>query len=80
MGFPLRQTWFYHNLGPEGEILIKSFVELFVHVDDFCQGFLSQLENQLLQNGVIHRRPTRAVLDTLRLHLFAIRSQIYPHR
>lgn len=40
---------------------MKSLVELFVHVDDFCQAFLPQLEKQLLQSGVIHRRRARSL-------------------
>jgi len=40
---------------------MKSLVELFVHVDDFCQAFLPQLEKQLLQSGVIHRRRVRSL-------------------
>jgi transposase len=40
---------------------MESLVELFVHVDDFCQAFLPQLEQHLLRSGVIQRRRTRSL-------------------
>ena len=38
-----------------------SLLELFVHVDDFCQVFLPNLEHHLLSGGVIQRRRTRSL-------------------
>jgi hypothetical protein len=35
---------------------MESLLELFVHVDDFCQPFLPQLEQHLLSSGAIKRR------------------------
>ncbi|HSJ36890.1 MAG TPA: hypothetical protein VK945_01605 [Planococcus sp. (in: firmicutes)] len=40
---------------------MDSLVELFVHVDDFCQAFLPKLEQHLLQNGAIQRRRERSL-------------------
>jgi len=40
---------------------MESLVELFVHVDDFCQAFLPKLEKHLLQSGVTHRRRVRSL-------------------
>jgi hypothetical protein len=40
---------------------MKSLVELFVAVDDFCQAFLPQFEGQLLQSGIIRRRRARSL-------------------
>lgn len=40
---------------------MESLVELFVHVDDFCQTFLPKLEQHLLQSGVIQRRRERSL-------------------
>ena len=40
---------------------MKSLVELFVAVDDFCQAFLPQFEGHLLQSGIIRRRRARSL-------------------
>jgi hypothetical protein len=40
---------------------MKSLLELFVHVDDFCQEFLPILEQHLLTSGVIKRRRERSL-------------------
>jgi transposase len=40
---------------------MQSLVELFVHVDDFCQAFLPELENHLLKSGAIQRRRDRSL-------------------
>ena len=40
---------------------MKSLVELFVAVDDFCQAFLPQFEGCLLQSGVIRRSRARSL-------------------
>ena len=40
---------------------MQSLVELFVHVDDFCQAFLPHFEKHLLQSGVIQRRRERSL-------------------
>jgi len=40
---------------------MQSLVELFVHVDDFCQAFLPELEHHLLQSGTIQRRRDRSL-------------------
>jgi hypothetical protein len=40
---------------------MESLVELFVHVDDFCQAFLPKLEQDLLQSGAIQRRRARSL-------------------
>jgi len=40
---------------------MPSLVELFVHVDDFCQAFLPELEQHLLQSGAIQRRRERSL-------------------
>jgi len=40
---------------------MESLLELFVHVDDFCQTFLPNLEHHLLSNGAIQRRRARSL-------------------
>lgn len=40
---------------------MESLVELFVHVDDFCQAFLPQLEQHLLKSGLLQRRRARSL-------------------
>jgi transposase len=40
---------------------MQSLVELFVHVDDFCQAFLPELENHLLKSGAVQRRRDRSL-------------------
>jgi len=40
---------------------MQSLVELFVHVDDFCQAFLPEHEKHLLQSGAIRRRRDRSL-------------------
>jgi len=40
---------------------MESLLELYVHVDDFCQSFLPKLENHLLSSGVIQRRRGRSL-------------------
>jgi transposase len=40
---------------------MDSLLELFVHVDDFCQVFLPKLEQHLLTSGAIKRRRTRSL-------------------
>jgi transposase len=40
---------------------MQSLVELFVHVDDFCQAFLPEHEKHLLQSGAIQRRRDRSL-------------------
>ena len=40
---------------------MNSLLELFVNVDDFCQVFLPQLEQQMLTSGAIKRRRTRSL-------------------
>jgi hypothetical protein len=40
---------------------MESLLELFVHVDDFCQSFLPTLEQHLLTSGVIKRRRERSL-------------------
>ena len=40
---------------------MQSLVELFVHVDDFCQEFLPELEQHLLESGTIQRRRDRSL-------------------
>jgi transposase len=40
---------------------MESLLELFVHVDDFCQSFLPVLEQHLLNSGVIRRRRERSM-------------------
>jgi transposase len=40
---------------------MESLLELFVHVDDFCQAFLPQLEQQLLTSGAMQRRRARSL-------------------
>jgi hypothetical protein len=40
---------------------MESLLELFVHVDDFCQTYLLALEQQLLASGKIKRRRARSL-------------------
>jgi transposase len=40
---------------------MESLLELFVHVDDFCQTFLPSLEQHLLRSGAIQRRRARSL-------------------
>jgi transposase len=40
---------------------MESLLELFVHVDDFCQTFLPGLEQHLLSTGAIQRRRARSL-------------------
>jgi hypothetical protein len=40
---------------------MKSLVELFVSVDDFCQAYRPELEKQLLRSGLIQRKRARAL-------------------
>jgi transposase len=40
---------------------MESLLELFVHVDDFCQGFLPNLEQYLLSSGAVKRCRTRSL-------------------
>jgi len=40
---------------------MESLLELFVHVDDFCQTFLPSLEQHLLRSGSIQRRRARSL-------------------
>jgi len=40
---------------------MESLLELFVHVDDFCQTFVPQLERLLLHSGAIQRRRERSL-------------------
>jgi len=40
---------------------MESLVELFCHVDDFCQVFMPALEDHLLASGVIQRRRSRSL-------------------
>jgi transposase len=40
---------------------MESLLELFVHVDDFCQAFLPHLEQHLLSSGAIQRRRERSL-------------------
>lgn len=40
---------------------MESLLELFVHVDDFCQTFLPGLEQHLLSSGAIQRRRARSL-------------------
>lgn len=40
---------------------MESLVELFVSVDDFCQAFVPQLEQDLLHSGAIQRRRERSL-------------------
>ena len=40
---------------------MESLLELFVHVDDFCQTFLPSLEQHLLSSGAIQRRRARSL-------------------
>jgi transposase len=40
---------------------MESLVELFCHVDDFCQIFLPTLEKHMLTNGLIQRRRARSL-------------------
>jgi hypothetical protein len=40
---------------------MESLLELFVHVDDFCQAFLPNLEQYLLNSGAVKRCRTRSL-------------------
>jgi transposase len=40
---------------------MESLLELFVHVDDFCQDFLPLLDGHLLESGAIQRRRARSL-------------------
>jgi transposase len=40
---------------------MESLLELFVHVDDYCQSFLPILEQHLLASGIIKRRRERSL-------------------
>jgi transposase len=40
---------------------MESLLELFVHVDDFCQAFLPNLEQYLLDSGAVKRSRTRSL-------------------
>lgn len=40
---------------------MESLLELFVHVDDFCQAFLPHLEQHLLSSGAIQRHRERSL-------------------
>jgi len=40
---------------------MESLIELFVHVDDFCQIYLPKLEQHLLSSGIIKRRRARSL-------------------
>jgi transposase len=40
---------------------MQSLVELFVHVDDFCQMYLPVLEKYLLESGAVRRRRERSL-------------------
>jgi len=40
---------------------MESLLELFVHVDDFCQAFLPQLEQYMLNSGAIQRHRERSL-------------------
>jgi hypothetical protein len=40
---------------------MESLLELFVHVDDFCQTFLPGLEQHLFSTGAIQRRRARSL-------------------
>jgi transposase len=40
---------------------MESLLELFVHVDDFCQAFLPNLEQYLLSSGAVKRCRTRSL-------------------
>ena len=40
---------------------MESLLELFVHVDDFCQAFLPKVEEQLLTSGSMQRRRARSL-------------------
>lgn len=40
---------------------MESLLELFCHVDDFCQAFLPKLEQHLLESGAIQRRRERSL-------------------
>ncbi len=51
-----------------------SLLELFVHVDDFCQEFIPAMEQQLLQSGQrhrIHQRPLSiSEVMTILIHFY----------
>ncbi len=40
---------------------MESLLELFVHVDDFCQAYLPRLEQYLLSSGAIKRHRERSL-------------------
>jgi transposase len=40
---------------------MESLLELFVHVDDFCQAFLPKLEQYLLRSGAVKRQRERSL-------------------
>jgi transposase len=40
---------------------MESLLELFIHVDDFCQAFLPNLQEHLLNNGAVKRRRARSL-------------------
>jgi transposase len=40
---------------------MESMLELFVHVDDFCQAFLPNLEQHLLSSGAVKRQRARSL-------------------
>jgi len=40
---------------------MESLLELFIHVDDFCQAFLPNLQEHLLNNGTVKRRRARSL-------------------
>jgi transposase len=40
---------------------MESLLELFVHVDDFCQAFWPKLEQHLLASGLVQRRRARSL-------------------
>ena len=40
---------------------MESLLEMFVHVDDFCQAFLPKLEQHLLSSGVVKRHRERSL-------------------
>jgi hypothetical protein len=52
---------------------MESLLELFVHVDDFCQAFLPNLEQHLLSSGAFKRHRARSLsvseVMTILIHL-----------
>jgi hypothetical protein len=40
---------------------MESLLELFVHVDDFCQAYLPSLEKHLLNSGAVKRHRERSL-------------------